>query len=164
MFRGNSDSQNDTATLQKITLIGLFVLCGVFIVLFAVFVGTQIRNKCFKRNNSTSQSSYGVYLKPYNLYNADQSLESEILPQVNINLRNTDSLYTVVDNYHVHASNKLIDPHPCQSNINVNLQAEETSAHNKTWPKYIEVVASPTNSTCCDPGAEFSSATYVPMT
>lgn len=163
-FMETSNLHNDTSYIDTSILVGIFMLCGLFVVLFAVFVGAQIRNKCFKRNNSTSQSSYGVYLKPYNLYNADQSLESEILPQVNINLRNTDSLYTVVDNYHVHASNKLIDPHPCQSNINVNLQAEEGSEQNKTWPKYIEVVASPTNSTCCDPGAEFSSATYVPMT
>lgn len=155
---------NDTSYIDTSILLGIFMLCGLFVVLFAVFVGTQIRNKCFKRNNSTSRSPYGLYLKPYNLNNADQSLEAENLSQVNINLRNTDSHFTVVDNYHVHASNKLIDPHPCQSNINVNLQAEEASEQNRTWPKYIEVVASQKNSTCCDPGAEFSLTTYVPMT
>lgn len=114
---------NDTSYIDTSILLGIFMLCGLFVVLFAVFVGTQIRNKCFKRNNSTSRSPYGLYLKPYNLNNADQSLEAENLSQ-----------------------------------------AEEASEQNRTWPKYIEVVASPKNSTCCDPGAEFSLTTYVPMT
>nr|XP_034328498.1 uncharacterized protein LOC105345043 isoform X2 [Crassostrea gigas] len=65
MFRGNSDS-------QKIMLIGLFVFCGFFIVLFAVFVGTQIRSKCFNKNTLTTQSTTGVNLKSYDVINADQ--------------------------------------------------------------------------------------------
>lgn len=65
------------------------MLCGLFIVLFAVFVGTQIRNKCFKEHNITTPSTYGLYLKPHNLVNS-QSLESDILPQVNISLENRD--------------------------------------------------------------------------
>lgn len=140
------------------------MLCGLFIVLFAVFVGTQIRNKCFKEHNITTPSTYGLYLKPHNLVNS-QSLESDILPQVNISLENRDSHYTVIDNYHVHAPNKLIDPHPCQSNITVNLQAEEATTQDRTRPKYIEIIDSPRNSTCV-PANDFSTTTcsYVPMT
>ncbi|XP_034328498.2 uncharacterized protein [Magallana gigas] len=81
MFLGNSDSQNDTVTLQKITMFGLFVLCGLFIVLFAVFVGTQIRSKCLNKNTLTTQSTTGVNLNSYDVINADQPPVVDDMPQ-----------------------------------------------------------------------------------
>lgn len=161
MFRGNSDSQNDTATLQKITLIGLFVLCGVFIVLFAVFVGTQIRSKCFNKNTLTTQSTTGVNLKSYDVINADQPPGVDDMSQVNTKPGRRDSHYTEINtcNYTEHVHKKNNEPLPCQSNINVHLQAEDATAQDRTLPKYVEIVGSPKNSTR-DPEFSASENTY----
>lgn len=150
----NSDSQNDTATLQKITLIGIFVLCGLFIVLFAAFVGTQIRSKCFNKNTLTTQSTTGVNLNSYDVINADQPPGVDDLSQVNTKPGQRDSHYTEIDNYTEHIHMKNNDPLPCQSNINVHLQAEDAMTQDRTLPKYVEIVGSPKNSTQ-DPGNEF---------
>lgn len=134
MFLGNSDSQNDTVTSQKIAMFGLFVFCGLFIVLFAVFVGTQIRSKCFNKNTLTTQST-----KP----------------------GRRDSHYTEINtcNYTEHVHKKNNEPLPCQSNINVHLQAEDATAQDRTLPKYVEIVGSPKNSTR-DPEFSASENTY----
>ncbi|XP_034328497.2 uncharacterized protein [Magallana gigas] len=161
MFLGNSDSQNDTVTLQKITMFGLFVLCGLFIVLFAVFVGTQIRSKCLNKNTLTTQSTTGVNLNSYDVINADQPPVVDDMPQVNTKPGRRDSHYTEINtcNYTEHVHKKNNEPLPCQSNINVHLQAEDATAQDRTLPKYVEIVGSPKNSTR-DPEFSASENTY----
>lgn len=163
MFLGNSDSQNDTVTLQKITMFGLFVtvLCGLFIVLFAVFVGTQIRSKCFNKNTLTTQSTTGVNLNSYDVINADQPPGVDDMSQVNTKPGRRDSHYTEINtcNYTENVHKKNNEPLPCQSNINVHLQAEDATAQDRTVPKYVEIVGSPKNSTR-DPEFSASENTY----
>lgn len=161
MFLGNSDSQNDTVTLQKITMFGLFVLCGLFIVLFAVFVGTQIRSKCLNKNTLTTQSTTGVNLKSYDVINADQPPGVDDMSQVNTKPGRRDSHYTEINtcNYTENVHKKNNEPLPCQSNINVHLQAEDATAQDRTLPKYVEIVGSPKNSTR-DPEFSASENTY----
>ncbi|XP_052704479.1 uncharacterized protein LOC128180412 isoform X3 [Crassostrea angulata] len=154
MYRGISDSQN-------IMLIGLFVLCGFFIVLFAVFVGTQIRSKCFNKNTLTTQSTTGVNLKSYDVINADQPPGVDDMSQVNTKPGRRDSHYTEINtcNYTENVHKKNNEPLPCQSNINVHLQAEDATAQDRTVPKYVEIVGSPKNSTR-DPEFSASENTY----
>lgn len=72
---------NNKFYMHNSVLLGIFMLWGLFVVLFAAFVGKQIRNKFFKRHNFTTQSTHGLYLKPCNFRNADQSLEPNIFSQ-----------------------------------------------------------------------------------
>lgn len=143
---------SDTVNVKSIMLLGIFVLCGLFIVLFAVLVGTQIRYKCFNKNTLTTQSTTGVNLNSYDVINADLPPEVD-MSQVNTKPGQRDSHYTEIDNYTEHVHKKNNDPHPCQSNINIHLQAEYATTRDRTLPKYVEIVGSPKNSTL-DPGNE----------
>lgn len=104
----------------------------------------------------------GRKLDSYDVINADQSPGVDDMSQVNTKPTKPgqrDSHYTEIDNYTEHVHMKNNDPLPCQSNINVHLQAEDATAQDRTLPKYVEIVGSPKNSTR-DPEFSVSENTY----
>nr|XP_022335710.1 angiopoietin-1 receptor-like isoform X4 [Crassostrea virginica] len=67
--------QNNVNFLNSPMQLGILLLCVVFLVLFAVFVGTQIRQKCVNNDLSRSHNIYGYnpHIKSYDVINPEHS-------------------------------------------------------------------------------------------
>ncbi|XP_062587453.1 uncharacterized protein LOC134249116 [Saccostrea cucullata] len=130
-------------------LLGIFIFCGLFLLLFAVLVITQIRYKCFK-NNGNPGHNQDIYpkgnpqLKSYDVIHGKESKDLKIGSRAETPPEQRDPPYADIENY-IENEQKMPDsddPKPCQSNGNV-LSQKDGPTLEKTIPKYIEIVGSP---------------------
>lgn len=125
--------------------LGLFVFACLFIVLFAVFVGTQIRHKCFKRNHSDRDAQ----LKSYDVIDTKQNEVTQSLnrsPKAETPPEQRDSHYTDIETYceKEDRTNYEKVPHPSTSNTASNICLHNDGpTQDKTIPKYVEIIGSP---------------------
>ena len=129
--------------------LGILLFGVVFLVLFAVFVGTQIRQKCINNDLSRSHNIYGYnpHIKSYDVINPEHSPDVGNVSQVKAITPpgQSDEHYIEIDSENIPKKQKI-------PNIKIHLQGEEATSHDRTSPKYLEVVGSPKNSFSGDHG------------
>ncbi|XP_061194788.1 uncharacterized protein LOC133202948 [Saccostrea echinata] len=141
-------SSNDPMLANSPLLLGIFIFCGLFLLLFAVLVITQMRYKCSKNNDTLhNQDIYpkgNTQLKSYDVIQGKESKGLNRGSRAETPPDQRDPPYADIENY-IENEQKMPnsgDPKPCQSNGNV-LSQKDGPTLDKTIPKYIEIVGSP---------------------